>query len=406
LDKLVLNDFYPDLELSRSNSNIGAMKKKNIRNHLFIVYGIINSVIRGELPSIDIQIFDLKKCFDVLWLEDVMNDLYESLPSSGHNDKLALLYQTNFENLVSVKTALGKTERKNMPKIVMQGGSWGPLQCSNSIDRIGRDCEMNREHLYSYKNLVRVPVLGMVDDMLAFSTCGQESLALNTYINTHIELKKLEFHTPDAKGKSKCHKMHVGHKNIVCPDLKVHDSLMELVLEDTYLGDVVQADGKNTSNIQNRVSKGLGKISQIMNILETVSFGNCYYQIALNLREAIFLNGILTNADSWYNVTKGEIEQLEMVDRLLLRRILGVPTSTSNEALYLETGCLDIETIVKGMRLKFLHSLVNQDKNCMLYKFFIAQWENPVTGDWVLQVKNDLSDFGLSHDLSSLEART
>ena len=90
-----------------------------------------------------------------------------------------------------------------MPKIVMQGGSWGPLQCSNSIDRIGRDCEMNREHLYSYKNLVRVPVLGMVDDMLAFSTCGQESLALNTYINTHIELKKLEFHTPDAKGKSK-----------------------------------------------------------------------------------------------------------------------------------------------------------------------------------------------------------
>ena len=42
----------PDLELSRSYSNIGAMKKKNIRNHLFIVYGIINSVIRGELPSI------------------------------------------------------------------------------------------------------------------------------------------------------------------------------------------------------------------------------------------------------------------------------------------------------------------------------------------------------------------
>ena len=91
---------------------------------------------------------------------------------------------------------------------------------------------------------------------------------------------------------------------------------------------------------------------------------------------------------------------------MLLRRILGVPTSTSNEALYLETECLDIERIVKGMRLKFLHSLVNQEKNCMLYKFFIAQWENPVTGDWVLQVKNDLSDFGLSHDLSSLEARS
>ena len=190
-DKLVYNDLYPELEANMSNSNIGAMKNKNIRNHLFVVYGIINSVVRGESPCVDIQIFDLKKCFDALWLEDVMNDLYEAVPHSGQNDKLALLYKSNYENQVSVKTAVGQTRRVNMPKIVMQGGSWGPLQCSNSIDKIGKGCEENREHLYTYKKLVKVPILSMVDDKLAFSTCGQESLSLNTHINTHIELKKL-----------------------------------------------------------------------------------------------------------------------------------------------------------------------------------------------------------------------
>ena len=91
LDKLVYNDLYPEIEANMSNSNIGAMKNKNIRNHLFVVYGKINSVVRGESPCVDIQIFDLIKCFDVLWLEDVMNDLYDSVPHSGQNDKLAFL---------------------------------------------------------------------------------------------------------------------------------------------------------------------------------------------------------------------------------------------------------------------------------------------------------------------------
>ena len=204
LDKLLYVDLYPELEEKISNSNIGALRKKNICNHLFVVYGIINAVINGEAPCMDIQIFDLIKCFDVLWVEDVMNDLYEALSNSGCNEKLALLYNLSLENHVSVKTAVGQTRRVNMPKIVMQGGSWGPIQCSNSIDKIGKDCEENRDHLYLYKNLVQVPVLSMVDDMLAFANCGQESVALNTYINTHIELKKMKFHTPDSKGKTKC----------------------------------------------------------------------------------------------------------------------------------------------------------------------------------------------------------
>ena len=114
-------------------------------------------------------------------------------PQTGQNDKLALLYKSNVENLVAVKTPVGQTERIDMPRIVMQGGTWGPLQCSNSIDKIGKDCEENREHLYTYKKMVKVPVLSMVDDKLAISTCGQESVALNTHINTHIEMKRLEF---------------------------------------------------------------------------------------------------------------------------------------------------------------------------------------------------------------------
>ena len=47
LDKLTYMDKYPELDISMSDSNIGARRNKNIRNHLFIIHGIINSVIQG-----------------------------------------------------------------------------------------------------------------------------------------------------------------------------------------------------------------------------------------------------------------------------------------------------------------------------------------------------------------------
>ena len=51
LDKLAYYDKYPALEQNMSYSNIGALKHKNVRNHLFIVYGIISNVVREGINS-------------------------------------------------------------------------------------------------------------------------------------------------------------------------------------------------------------------------------------------------------------------------------------------------------------------------------------------------------------------
>ena len=75
---------------------------------------------------------------------------------------------------------------------------------------------------------------------------------------------------------------------------------MSHVSEDTYLGDILSSDGKNTKNINNRVGRGLGKINDVMNILNKMPLGQDYFKVALLLRESIFLNSVLTNADIWF----------------------------------------------------------------------------------------------------------
>ena len=87
------------------------------------------------------------------------------------------------------------------------------MECSVSIDTLGKLCTERGENLYKYKELVNIVPLAMVDDLLGIAPCGIKSLEMNTFINTQIEMKRLKFHTPDAQGKTKCHKMHVGREN-------------------------------------------------------------------------------------------------------------------------------------------------------------------------------------------------
>ena len=151
LDKLAYFDKYSDLEQNMSDSNIGARKKKNVRNHLFILYGVISSVVREGRGCVDLQIYDLVQAFDGLWLQDCLNDIYDCLPKHQRDRKLALVYETNVNNHVAVNTPVGQTNRVNLSHLVQQGGVWGPMQCSVSIDKIGRECVKTENTLINTK---------------------------------------------------------------------------------------------------------------------------------------------------------------------------------------------------------------------------------------------------------------
>ena len=174
---------------------------------------------------------------------------------------------------------------------------------------------------------------------------------------------------------------------------------------DVYLGDEISSDGSNRQNIQRRVSKGNGKISEIMSMLEKTSVGVHYFKIAMLLRESIFLNSVLTNSEVWYGLTSADIDLLEAVDKDLLRRIYKVPNSTPIAGLYLESGIMRIGTL-KARRVNFLHYLLKLDKSDMLSRVFYAQWEHAQKQDWVEQVQKDLRDFGMPRDLETIQAKS
>ena len=384
-DRMIHNDIKDIIEISESQ--VGGREEYNVRNHLFVLYSILNSVLNKESGPIDIHMYDLRKCFDGLWLEECINNLYEA---GVTDDKLALIYEGNKTNKVAIKTPGGMTKRVTIDRIVTQGGVTGPLCCSVQTDDIGKKSLETGEHLYMYKGVVGIPTLAMVDDLAQVSECGIDSVKDNAYVNAKIEQDKQSFNS------SKCHHMHVGEASPSCPTLKAHATEMEIVSEEKYVGDIVSNDGKHSKNVALRRSKGIGISNEIMTILSSMCLGPYYFIIALILRQAMLISVLLFNADTWLRLSKEDIKKLEGVDLMFLRKLLKTPISTPKVALYLETGCVPLRYIIKAKRIMFLHHILTRHNTSLIQRVFVAQVNKPGKGDWCQVVREDLNSIGLS----------
>ena len=384
-DRMIYNDVKDNIKIS--DSQVGGRVDFNVRNHLFVIYSVLNSVVQKESPAVDIHMYDLCKCFDGLWLEECCNNLFEA---GVTDDKLAMIYEGNKVNQVAVRTPGGFTDRVFINRIVTQGGVTGPLCCAVHTDAIGKDSLESGEHLYLYKGKVGIPTLAMVDDLAKISECGIDSTKDNAFINARIEQDKLLFNGP------KCHQIHAGRSSNLCPLLRAHSSEIEIVSDEKYVGDIISYDGKHNKNIISRRCKGIGMCNEILSILDSLFLGSFYFPIALMLRQTMLISVLLFNAETWLRLTRENIKRLESVDEMLLRKLLGTPISTPKAALYLETGCIPLRFIIKRKRIMFLHHLLTREDDALIKRVFWAQMEKPVKGDWCLVVREDLDSLGLN----------
>ena len=189
LDKMIYNEEYSNIDAHIGDSNVGARKERNHRDNLFVLYGVINSVMKGEHEDIDLQLFDVIKMFDKLWIQEVINDLYDA---NMKNDNLYLLYKENEKNDLAVKTPFGISNRFVIEDVIMQGTVFAPLQATTSMSQLGSMAYKEGKPLLTYKDTVKIPAMGMIDDIATVTKCGSDTVLSNAVTNSFVESKRLE----------------------------------------------------------------------------------------------------------------------------------------------------------------------------------------------------------------------
>ena len=185
----------------------------------------------------------------------------------------------------------------------MQGRSWAGLQCTGTMDKLGKIVYNDPELLYKYMDCVDVPPLEMVDDILTVSKYGTTSVTLNATVNEFISTKKLKL------SNSKCSNIHVGYNSDSCPQVYVHVDVMKTSDREKYLGDIVDKNCNSHATIVERAMKGLGILTNIRALIMDIPLGKHRTEIGLTLRQAWFINGVLFNSETWNQLSKKDMEK-------------------------------------------------------------------------------------------------
>ena len=99
----------------------------------------------------------------------------------------------------------------------MQGETLSSILCTCTIDKISNECDIEN---YKYRDSVKVPKLGFVDDLVDIQPCGDETKNMNDYTDLEVSKRKLQC------GKDKCSRMHVGKQN-TCEEIYIDSREIE-----------------------------------------------------------------------------------------------------------------------------------------------------------------------------------
>ena len=245
-----------------------------------------------------------------------------------------------------------------------------------------------------------IAILTCVNDLFAIVECGYKTDQMVAYLNTTARFKYFQF------GIEKCFKLHIGKNKdkYKCSDIYLDNWMTEEVedkssgevkLEEKFygkqqikekedekwLGSQISADGSNQKDIKIRCNKAIGINNKIKSMMDNIPFGIYEFQVGKVLIDSLLLGSILCNLEVSYNLTKSDILNLEKCHESALRNLLSLGKATPKPMLYFFTGSLPIRFQLMKRRLKYLHHILHQNKNLLLYTFFQRQFETHKKND-------------------------
>jgi hypothetical protein len=142
----------------------------HVSTHTAGTYAFLMSVpiltpLNGHLNNIFGE--KISQCFDSMWYEETMNDMWYSM--DVRDDKCSLIREMNRLVDLFVKTPVGDSEIFTVEKIEQQGTVLAPLKCSNQMDSIPRECLSENIEMFRYRNAVSIPPVGMIDDLASIA---------------------------------------------------------------------------------------------------------------------------------------------------------------------------------------------------------------------------------------------
>ena len=336
-----------------SDAQAGGIKGRATTDHILILKELVHIAKQGK-KNIILTYLDVTKAYDKAWLDGILYVLHKQ----GITNRLWQIVKNLNSNLkTSIQTKHGPTRQINIKDSIRQGGVLSVTLYALLMDEINKDLTTSDLGIKIPGSDTKIPCLLWMDDVLLAETEEKRKQELLDMTDNTSKKYHVEFGMPKTKylrpGKSK--------QSI---KLKIGENLIEETDKYTYLGEI----NNKSMNLKDQIKSIEGKVEAayqtMVAITEDQNFKDIKMDSIWKLVKTCIIP-IITYASETWEPTKGEMKKLNQILDKILKRILMTPEATPREALYIETGLLDVETLIDIKRLSMMARLNREKSNLM-----------------------------------------
>ena len=378
---LVMDQAKDTIYSNMSKFQIGTRPGHRAQEHLFVLKNVIALYSKYDKPLI-LSTWDVSKFFDSECLTDVMNELHRN---QIRGKLYRLLYLLNENVRIRVNTPVGPTQQLDTGETLGQGSVEGAVASAVNLDNGVRDFFENSENEVYYHGLKLGPLL-FQDDIARLSTDLSSAQSGNERMRNVAESKLIDFNIAKsgflilAKGKRRRELM----KELSIKPLTLCDQPMKQMKSIKYLGDYLSELGLAESvkvTVNNRkglVNRAIFEIKSVLNDCRAHLTGGLVS--GFDIWEIAVIPSLLYNAETWQDIARKTVEELETIQLTFLRSLLGVGSGCPTVLLYSETGTLLMEYRILQKKLLFLHHLHNLPESSLASEVLAVQTEQGLPG--------------------------
>ena len=334
-------------EVHMSNDQAGGKKGTATVDHLAILSEAINEA-RKNKKTVYMVFLDVTKAYDKAWLDAIMYVMHKEGLNTPEWD---IIRKMNQNLTAKIQTQYGQTREIKIKDSIRQGGVLSGLQYALMMDEIGKEIKQRNLGIYIPSLQEKIGCLLWMDDVIHITTEPKEMQEMLDITDDLSGRYHIEFGEP----KSKAMKIGGGKTK---PEFKLGKMTLGYCDKYKYLG--VLKNEKNNMKDQIQATKGKVEAAYqtILAIAGNRAFADMEMRTIWELIECTIVPIITYGSEVW-NPNKTETKALNSIMDNILKRVLMAPQSTPREALYIETGLLDPETISLKQKIMMDYRLKN-----------------------------------------------
>ena len=329
-------------QVKMSDAQAGGKRGAATVDHILLAKELIATAKRNKKDAY-IAFLDVTKAYDKAWLTGIMNVMYKEGLKDNH---WTIVRKLNQNLTARIQTKYGNTRKISITDSIRQGGVLSTTLYGLLMDEVSKEVKKEDMGIKIDGINEKQGCLLWVDDVLLINTEKVEFQKSLDITNETSNKYHVEY------GEPKSNAMKIKHTRKKVEEEKFH--LGEMQLKNTpkykYLG-LLQNDKNNLDDHMEAVrGKTEAAYQKMMALTGNSSFMLIEMETIWMVVQACITPIIVYAGETWEMTTKNYKKANMLLDNIL-KRILKTPKGTPREALYMETGLLDPETIVMKNRI-------------------------------------------------------